>query len=90
MNRVPDSNGTDLPSFGSDMPSKELLARLRVAAPFSVISNEPISGRNRMSIAEMEQSNDSRLPGRNPRGIDPVNTYGCLAGLASTVGRTPP
>ena len=29
----------------------------------------------RMSIAEMEQSNDSRLPRRSPRGIDPVDAH---------------
>ena len=82
VNGVPVLNGTDLPSVGSDMPPKELHARLRLVSTFSIISNEPLGVRNRMSIAEMEQSNDSRLPRRSPRSIDPVDAHVGLARLA--------
>ena len=53
VNGVPGLNGTDLPSVGSDMPPKELHARLRLVSTFSIISNEPLGVRHRMSIAEM-------------------------------------
>ena len=59
VNGVPGLNGTDLPSVGSDMPPKELHAHLRLVSTFSIISNELLGVRNRMSIAEMEQSNDA-------------------------------
>ena len=62
--------------------SRYLPATGGTSGAFFIFSRVRIQHSVRVSIVAMEQSDDTRLPGRNPFGADPVDARACLARLA--------